>query len=151
MTYASYWKRIIGTLIDSFILLAISIFFNRYIPMIGWIISLTFNLLYYPFFWASKVQGTPGKYLMGTVVTDLFGNRINIRTAMIRYALSWISGIFLGFGYVFIIFTDKKQTFHELLAGTVVIDREEIIVEEGLFQAWIDQIKSFSIEALSNK
>ncbi len=88
---------------------------------------------------------------MGTVVTDLNGNRISIRIAMIRYMISWVSFIFLGFGYVFSIFTDKKQTFHELLAGTVVIDREEIIVEEGLFQAWIDQIKSFSIEALSNK
>ena len=45
----------------------------------------------------------------------------------------------------------QPQRMSELLSDDSVIDREEIIVEEGLFQAWIDQIKSFSIEALSNK
>ena len=143
MNYTSIFRRFLGTLIDSIIIGSFTLVVNRSIPFIGWIISLSFGFLYYPFFWSSTARSTPGKYLMGSAVVSLTGERITLKTAFIRYICSWASGILLCFGYLLALFTEKKQTLHDLMAGTVVID-DEVAVTEGLFQAWIDQIKTFT-------
>jgi uncharacterized RDD family membrane protein YckC len=143
MNYSSFFRRFLGLLIDSVILGSISLVINRTIPMVGWVISLFLGFLYYPFFWSSTAKATPGKYLIGTVIVDLNGNRISIKTAFIRYFCSWISAALFCFGYLLCAFTEKKQTLHDLLAGTVALD-EENKIEEGLFTAWINQIKDFT-------
>ena len=148
MNYSSIGRRFLGTLIDFFIVFSLSLFINRFI-FLGWIFSLCLNALYFPFFWASKAQATPGKYLMKTFVTDMHGNRISIKQAFLRYICSFISSALLGFGYLLALFTNKKQTLHDLFMGTVVVDGD-IVVEEGLLAVWIEEIKE-TFNSLQNK
>ena len=142
MVYSTFWKRFLGSVIDSIIIMSAVFVVNRTIPVIGWMISLTFGFFYFPFFWSSTAQATPGKYIVGTVVTDHLGGRITLKMALIRYFASWISSVLLFLGYLLVFFTEKNQTLHDLMAGTFVIDKEENVVPEGLFQSWLDQIKS---------
>lgn len=133
-------ERFIAMVIDSVIVGLVSLLLNRFI-FLGWILSLIFNFLYYPFFIASEVRATPGKFLMGITVVSVTGERLTIKKAIIRYIGSFVSGICLCLGYCFAFFTQNKQTLHDLFAGTIVIlDKRE--AEEGLFNAWLAQIKT---------
>lgn len=140
MNYASFLKRFMAIIIDWFILLSISIVVNRFI-FLGWIISLLINCIYYTFFLASVARATPGKYLMKISVMTISGERLTNKAAFIRYLSSIASAALLCFGYVLALFTEKKQTLHDLLAGTIVVE-ETFTPDEGLLQAWMNQIKT---------
>jgi uncharacterized RDD family membrane protein YckC len=140
MEYAGFFKRFVAVMIDGFITASISLVINRMIPL-GWILSLFFNVLYFPFFWSSSARATPGKYIMDLAVVTNDGSQLDLKTALIRYFCQFISSALLFFGYIIALFTEKKQTLHDLLAGTVVIESSEK-TEEGLLNAWLNQIKS---------
>jgi uncharacterized RDD family membrane protein YckC len=142
MNYGSVFYRFIATVLDGIIVFSLSMFLNRFI-FIGWVLSFFLYFFYYPFFWSSSARATPGKYLMGLSVSDMNGDRITLKQAMIRWICSFVSGLFLCLGYIFAFFNEKRQTFHDLMAGTVVIDKK-FEPEEGLFNSWIDQIKTLT-------
>jgi uncharacterized RDD family membrane protein YckC len=74
---------------------------------------------------ASKWQATVGKKLLRLKVTDLNGDRITFWRALGRLLLSqFISSIFY-IGYIIAAFTEKKQSLHDLIAGTLVIHENE--------------------------
>ena len=108
------------------------------------------GILYYVLFETSRFQATPGKILMGLVVTDGVGCRLNIFIALVRYfsrAVPWIaiifglisilviggSGlIFVAIGillvpaaYIMTAFTEHKQALHDKIAGTLVCRTEK--------------------------
>jgi uncharacterized RDD family membrane protein YckC len=89
------------------------------------VIVVIFSWLYFACFESSNLQGTPGKRLMGILVTDLDGERISFGSATGRYLGKIISGLILGIGYLIALFTPKKQALHDLIAGTVVIIRKK--------------------------
>jgi uncharacterized RDD family membrane protein YckC len=89
------------------------------------LISIIVPIFYYAGMHASKWQATIGKKLLKLKVTDLQGNRISFWRGLGRYlAMVFISSIFY-IGYIIAAFTEKKQSLHDLIAGTVVIKEEE--------------------------
>lgn len=74
-------------------------------------------------FESSSWQATPGKRLMGLIVTDEQGRRITFSRASVRYFAKWVSALALHLGYVIALFTARKQTLHDLLASTLVLER----------------------------
>ncbi len=89
------------------------------------ILSIIIPVIYYAGMHASKWQATIGKKLLKLKVTDLYGNRISFWRALGRYlAMAFLSGIFY-IGYIITAFTEKKQSLHDLIAGTVVIKEDE--------------------------
>lgn len=74
---------------------------------------------YYAFMESSRWQATLGKRAVGIMVTDLDGTRISFARATGRYFASWLSGI-LCIGYIIAAFTERKQTLHDMIAGTLV-------------------------------
>ncbi|HYK72673.1 MAG TPA: RDD family protein [Pseudoneobacillus sp.] len=87
------------------------------------IISFILTILYYAGMHASKWQGTVGKKLLGLVVTDLNGHRISFWRAFGRYlAMAFLPSIFM-IGYIIAAFTEKKQSLHDLIAGTLVLKK----------------------------
>lgn len=82
--------------------------------------ALMFSILYYAGMNASKWQGTLGKIMVGIHVTDLNGQRISFGRALGRYLAAILSSIFF-IGYIMAAFTKKKQSLHDLIAGTVVV------------------------------
>jgi len=87
------------------------------ITITGW----TIGWLYYGLMESSRWQATLGKRAVGVMVTDLYGRRISFARASGRYFASIISGLTLSIGYIIGAFTERKQTLHDMIAGTVPI------------------------------
>lgn len=88
----------------------------------GWTASVI-SWLYFATQESSGWMGTLGKRAMGLAVQSVDGRQLDFARASLRWAARWLSGLAFGLGYALMLFTDKRQTLHDLLAGTVVIVR----------------------------
>jgi uncharacterized RDD family membrane protein YckC len=70
---------------------------------------------------ATKYMASPGKLVLGMVVTDEEGNRISYGRAFGRHAGKALSGLTLGIGFLMAAFGETKQALHDKMAGTVVV------------------------------
>lgn len=86
----------------------------------GWTASLI-SWLYFAAQESSGWMGTVGKRLMGLAVQGVDGRQLSFGRASVRWAGRWLSSLVFGLGYLLALFTDKRQTLHDLLAGTVVV------------------------------
>jgi uncharacterized RDD family membrane protein YckC len=77
--------------------------------------------LYYAGFESSRSQATPGKVLMGVVVTDLEGNKPTFARATLRQFAKFISALILFIGFIMIGLTKKHQGLHDKIAGCLVL------------------------------
>ncbi|WP_231514913.1 RDD family protein [Oceanobacillus salinisoli] len=124
-TYAAFGQRVGASIIDFLILFAFMFIFSLLFLMYTSDLAAQFwgliiGLGYKAGMESSKYQGTLGKLAMGIKVTDDHGQRISFARAMGRYFASYISAFILGIGYLLALFTAKKQTIHDMIAGTVV-------------------------------
>lgn len=122
--YAGFWKRFVAYLIDGIILGIVAAILNASMDeamagtvgaIIGW--------LYFAGMESSSRQATIGKSVLGIYVTDLNGNRISFLRATGRYLGKILSALILMIGYIMAAFTARKQALHDMLAGTLVLDR----------------------------
>jgi uncharacterized RDD family membrane protein YckC len=79
--------------------------------------------LYFALMESSSKQGTLGKMALSIVVTDVNGNRITFGRATGRYFGKILSGLILYIGYIMVAFTEKKQGLHDMIAGTLVVNK----------------------------
>lgn len=69
---------------------------------------------------SSGRQGTPGKLLVGLQVVTINGDKLSFWNAVGRNAGRILSSIMM-IGYLMALFTDRKQTLHDMIAETLVI------------------------------
>lgn len=132
--FASFWIRVGAAVIDmiivagSLMLLSFIGLFAALMPpavilmlVLYWIVSFIGPWLYAAVFESSAMQATPGKKAIGIKVTDLQGNRISFGRATGRYFAGWITNMTFFVGYVMVAFTQKRQSLHDMIAGTVVV------------------------------
>jgi uncharacterized RDD family membrane protein YckC len=115
--FSSFGRRFVASFIDALIMLIPMLILGSIFPVLG---QFVIGLLYKPFFESSPVQATPGKRIMGIIVSDLNDNRMTIKTALKRYLISFVSLLFLCIGHIVALFSSKKQAVHDLVAGTLV-------------------------------
>lgn len=84
---------------------------------------LSVQWLYFAFFESSAYMATPGKRLMGLMVTDEQGDRISFGKASVRYFLKMATNIILYLGYIVILLSSKKQGLYDIIAGTYVVKK----------------------------
>jgi uncharacterized RDD family membrane protein YckC len=132
--FASFWIRVGAALIDS-VIIAGSMLLLVFVAALAalmpplmvllmalvWIASIVGPWLYTALFESSAMQATPGKKAIGLKVTDLQGNRISFGRATGRHFAEWITGMTFFVGYVMVAFTQKRQSLHDMIAGTVVV------------------------------
>ena len=143
MKIAGIWSRIGGALIDViivFIIFAFVMFAWGFFGALydsrgysnidegtwearGMLVFLLIDYLYSATLQSGTKQGTWGQRAMGLQVIKIDGSVVTFGTASIRYFVSLVSSILLKIGYLIAIFTEKKQTLHDLAAGVVVIRR----------------------------
>lgn len=82
------------------------------------------------FFWLLSKGTTPGKWLIGVnVVGKLDGNYPGLWRMILREIVGkFVSGLFLGFGYFWAIWDKDSQSWHDKIAGTVVVRIEKPIL-----------------------
>lgn len=138
MNYGSIFKRFLALLIDALILMVISYLLLR-IPYLGGFLSFIFAVVYFTVFETSSLRATPGKYWLGLSVTTETGDTLSFTQSLIRHFTKYISSAFLFFGYALAFFTDKKQTLHDLIAKTVVVNT--IQADISIIDAFTTQFK----------
>lgn len=138
MVYAGFWKRAAAFILDALVIWVIMaiLLVVAFFPQI---LALILGGFYHVVFETSPLRATPGKALMKIAVLKTDGRQLTIKDSIIRYALSWVSGMFLCLGYFIALFTDKKQTFHDMVAETVVV--EETFAEHNFWQIFVAQCK----------
>jgi uncharacterized RDD family membrane protein YckC len=149
--YAGFWIRLVAAVIDMVVLvvIAIAVAFifalmlvsaGRDLALLIILVMVTVVLiigwLYNALFESSVYMGTPGKILCGIKVTDIAGNRISFGRATLRYLLkdgiiailrlindsfTCIAFIYMVSDIFVLVINDKKQSIHDIVAGTVVI------------------------------
>ncbi len=135
MKYAAFSKRFLAFLIDCIVLGFVMLLAQFTIPYFA---PLAVWLAYKTLFEASQIQATPGKRAMELIVVDALGERITLKHSVIRTVIAWAS-LFTGFLlYLVCLFTARKQTVHDLVASTFVIEGQR---EGDPLKAWVDECK----------
>lgn len=93
---------------------------------------------YFVFFWAIVGQ-TPGKALLGIRVIPIHGRKLGIGRALLRYFGYWVSTVGLLLGFIWILFDDRRQGWHDKLSGTYVVYTWHARPDEKFLADEIDQ------------
>jgi len=141
--YAGFWIRFLASFIDSFLLVVFLGFvlyqffgINVVLAEIPYdeikshallytyiAIQNIFPLIIVIYFWM-RYKATPGKMICGLeIINNHTGKRIGFFRSLVRwfsYIIS-IAPFFLGYFWVFV--DKEKRTFHDIIAGTVVIEK----------------------------
>jgi uncharacterized RDD family membrane protein YckC/type II secretory pathway pseudopilin PulG len=79
--------------------------------------------LYYSLQESSAQQATLGKRALGIKVVDAQGRRLSRGHALGRWFAAALSYLTLYIGFLMAAFTGRKQALHDMVAGTLVVDR----------------------------
>jgi uncharacterized RDD family membrane protein YckC len=146
--YAGFWLRVVAVIIDAVILWPVGMLISYMFGMPTFptgaeadpetinttgllgsnLLSIVINWLYYALMESSAKQATVGKMALKLKVTDMDGNRIGFGQATGRYFGKIISSIILFIGFIMAGFTEKKQALHDIMAGTLVVKKDNEII-----------------------
>ena len=85
------------------------------------LLSLVAMWLYFALMESSAKQAALGKMMIGVIVTYMDGNRLSFDRATGHYFGKIMSSIILMIGYLIAAFTQRKQAFHDIMAGCLVV------------------------------
>ena len=87
-------------------------------------VSLLLTWLYHALMESSEWQATLGKRVLGLVVTDMAGRRVSFGRATGRHFAKIITNMVPALiGYIMAGFTERKQALHDMIAGCLVLRR----------------------------
>jgi len=145
--YASFWRRLFASSIDSFILMAIGMGissalgrdpFNfkeifetieagtpvNTLTTLDYALTLFISAFFILFFWVKHNGQTPGKKALHIKIIKEDGSALDGGTAIIRYLSYFVSSIALFLGCIWVIFDKRKQAWHDKIAKTLVIEAD---------------------------
>ncbi|MBU0649589.1 RDD family protein [Patescibacteria group bacterium] len=129
IVYASFFQRLLAALIDAIIVgFGMQIITRLFGLMgdsgvtLGSLVSLAFSFTYAVYFISQRGQ-TPGKQIIGIRVQDIStGQNLDVISAIVREVIGkFILSMVLLLGYFWMLWDDKKQTWHDKLAKSVVV------------------------------
>ncbi|MEN6469307.1 MAG: RDD family protein [Smithella sp.] len=153
--FAGFWRRFVAYMIDGFIIMVVFVILAivagvayfagamsgenqawiaqltspERLGALGIFISVFYILLYIIYFtYFHGLSGrTPGKNLLGLQVVSADGSPISFGIAFLRSVGYLVSSLLftVPLGFIWIAFDKKKQGWHDKIAGTVVIIREQ--------------------------
>lgn len=141
--YAGFWRRAAAICVDGFMVFLATVLVSRVVSdgMVLRLVAVVVACAYYAGFHSSTWQATVGKRIYGIKVTDDKGGRISLPRAIGRYFATWLSGLLLGIGFLMAGFSHKKQALHDMICGTVVVNRDaqpnEVVAGGGVMPVTI--------------
>jgi uncharacterized RDD family membrane protein YckC len=120
---AGFWRRFAGSLIDGLGLSIISALVSSRVGSgVGTGLGLLIGGTYFTFMVGRPQGQTLGQMVLGIRVIDYgTGGPIGYRRALIRWVVSYISGIAIFLGYLWMLWDREKQTWHDKAANDVVV------------------------------
>ncbi|RJQ38382.1 RDD family protein [Candidatus Microgenomates bacterium] len=131
--YAGFWLRFKASLIDGLIIVPIVFVFSGYyvfqeqtvqnviVSEVEGLIATIFMTAYYIIMYAEYNGQTLGKRIAGIKVIMEDGSKITYGKAFLRTITGYTSAAVLFLGYLWVIWSKKKQTWHDKIAQTVVV------------------------------
>jgi len=151
--FGGFWRRVMAFFIDKLILFVISLVillvgilalsvgfpsqYREFLPeglaeltagfmVIYFLTGILINMLYFTYFHGTTGQ-TPGKIILGLQVIQSTGEKMVLGVGFLRWVGYIISAIFFYLGFFWIAFDEKKQGWHDKIAGTIVIRTRNIV------------------------
>ena len=134
LEYVGFWPRVGASLIDTILLgiivypLLTAFYGESYWTSeefvkgpLDFLLSWVFPAIAVIMFWVAK-QATPGKMAVAAKIVDAkTGNAATTGQLIGRYLAYYLSMIPLFLGFIWVAFDERKQGWHDKLAGTVVV------------------------------
>lgn len=148
--YGGFWLRLCALIMDSALMFLVSGVVNVALGLkffatsanpnpkeiLAVLITFSIQFLYFSLGQA-LMNGTLGKRALGLVLLDAKDfEQISIGQAFGRSFMQFISFISFCLGYIWIGFHQKKQGWHDSVAGTIVVKKkylEKVKLEAGIF------------------
>ena len=121
--YAAPWKRLAAFAVDLPALYALTTAARALFGAHGGLECVLACWLYYAGLESYGWQATLGKKALGLQVRGAQCGCMGFLRASARYWAKLISLVSLGAGFAMMFFTEKRQTFHDYVAGCVVVDQ----------------------------
>ena len=119
--YASFWRRLGGYLLDVIIVgvvtTIVSIIFQSVLgSFVGFLAAITYYVV------LNANGGTWGKRALGMRLENAeTGEDIGVGSATVRYIVAIASALALLLGYLWCIWDERNQTWHDKAAGSIVV------------------------------
>jgi len=120
---ASFFRRFVALLLDGIVLAIFEEIVKRLLGQsAGAALAIVVIIAYYTYFEGSPSGQTVGKRALGIRVVDLDGGgSIGYMRALFRYLGRILSTIVFLLGYFWMLWDPEKQTWHDKIAGSVVV------------------------------
>lgn len=136
--YVGFWWRVLASLVDTvwlvilIIPLLLWVYGTSYFMEDAWVqgpadILINYGLpaLAVVLFWV-YLAATPGKMVIRSIIVDADTlTRPTLRQCVIRYLGYFVSTFGLFLGFIWVAFDKRKQGWHDKMARTVVIFKED--------------------------
>jgi uncharacterized RDD family membrane protein YckC len=130
---ASFFRRFGAALLDGILLGIVTGVIEAIVGRgLGGLVSLAIGIAYYGYLEGGPTGQTLGKKALGIRVLDLrSGGPIGFSRGVIRYFGRILSAIPLLLGYFWMLWDSEKQTWHDKLAGSVVVPVDAFPIESA--------------------
>lgn len=120
---AGFWRRFFGGLVDAIILGLVSLILRVILKGAGGsVLVLLVEIAYFTLLVGSPRGQTLGQQALGIrVISFDTGGSIGYSRAFIRWIGGILSAICLLLGYLWMLWDDERQCWHDKLAGDVVV------------------------------
>jgi uncharacterized RDD family membrane protein YckC len=121
---AGFWQRFGAAILDGLVLLIPSIILLVIFKQgaVYQLLSTVMSLAYFTYFEGGPTGQTVGKRALGIRVYDLRqGGPIGYGRGLLRQIGKYISAIVIFLGYLWMLWDKEKQTWHDKIAGSVVV------------------------------
>ena len=134
--YGGFWRRAWAILVDAILLffphailrvgLGLPTFgnlFEDYMDhraQIAFVVQCLLTWLYFAGMESSRARGTLGKQLLGLRVATAHGSPASFLRTSVRHFAKLLSQLLCFTGYLFNLWTPRRQTLHDLVAGCAV-------------------------------
>jgi uncharacterized RDD family membrane protein YckC len=122
---AGFWRRFVASFVDGLVLAVVQFLFDRGLGgLTAAVAGLVVAAAYFTYFHGRTGQ-SPGDAALGIKVVDFSGGTglpIGYPRAFLRWLVSAVSFVVLFLGYLWMLWDDEKQTWHDKAAGSVVVD-----------------------------
>lgn len=123
--HASFLVRFAALVIDAIVVSVVSSIFSRFgstnMSFVGSLPGLLVGALYYILMWTYWNGQTLGKKALSIKVVRTDGKAVDLQTSLLRYVGYLVSGIFLCLGFIWVLFDERKQGWHDKIANTFVV------------------------------
>jgi uncharacterized RDD family membrane protein YckC len=131
---ASFFRRLGAMLLDGILLGIVTGVIEAIVGRgFGGLFSLAIGIAYYGYLEGGETGQTLGKKALGIRVLDLRGGgSIGFSRVVIRYFARILSALPIFLGYFWMLWDSENQTWHDKLAGSVVVPLSAYPVESAL-------------------